>query len=252
MASTMSIGPSTAGEAEHSDLETFHVFTRWMLGAGDEARTLATATIRDASEPTLTAWVAALVRSLALAEPRGRGRGDPFVGLAELLALDRTIPVGLDHPMIAGDSHRLRVLQWELKRACLAGAVRALWPTRRAMFVLLHVLGRSAAWVAAVFETTVPSLRITNARTLRTLEGYLQGRCQHLDPGNPCRCEARLGVALAEHFVEWPAHPDAPDETHFDSRPHDLADLYRSLPRFHVDEPVVPPRRDGGNDMSAA
>lgn len=223
---------TTIGEAGRGDLETFHVFARWMLGAGDEARTLAAGVMRGAPESNLAAWVVALVRSLALAEPRGRGREDPFASLAALLSLDRTIAVGLDHPAVAGDGHRLRVLQWELKRACLAGAVRALWPTRRALFVLLHVLGRPPAWVAEVFETSVSSLRITNARTLRTLEGYLQGRCQHVDPTNPCSCEARLGVALAAAFVAWPAHPDAPDRDPFDAAEHDLADLYRSLPPF--------------------
>ena len=250
----MSTGPSTTGEGGRSELETFHLFTRWMLGAGDEARTLATAVIRGAAEPRLAAWVGTLVRSLALAEPRGRGRGDPFVGLAELLALDHTIAVGLDHPAIVGDGHRLHVLQWELKRACLAGAVRALWPTRRALFVLLHVLGLPAAWVADVFETTVPSVRITNARTIRTLEGFLQGRCQHLDPGNPCSCEARLGVALAAGFVAWPSHVDAPESTHFDGQRHELADLYRSLPAFDVDEQATaaPQHRGASNDMSAA
>jgi DNA-directed RNA polymerase specialized sigma24 family protein len=244
---------STTGDAGRSDLEIFHVFTRWMLGAGDEARTLAAGVVRGAKEPALSAWVVALVRSLALAEPRGRGREDPFAGLAALLSLDRSVAVDLDHPAIAGDGHRLRVLQWELKRACLAGAVRALWPTRRAMFVLLHVLGRSPAWVAEVFETTVSSVRITNARTLRTLEGYLQGRCQHLDPANPCSCEARLGVALAAAFVTWPAHPDTPDCDHFDGEKHDLADLYRSLPPFHLDEQTAALLRRGpGDDASLA
>jgi len=102
--------------------------------------------------------------------------------------------------------------------------------------VLLHVLMLPDTWVAAMFETSVSSLRITNARTLRTLEGYLQGRCQHLSPQNPCACEARLGVALEATFVGWPAQVDPPDGPAFDGGSRDVASLYHSLPRFRLDD----------------
>lgn len=232
MAIEMPSPASSTGPEGRSELDTFFEFAVWMFGSREDAGRRCDEVVAAAPEGPLMHWVAAMIRSLALVEPRGRGRSDPLAGLADLLRLDRTTPVTLTHPLVAGDGHRLHVLQWELKRACLAGAVRALWPTRRALFVLLHVLALPAPWVAAVFETTVASIRITNTRTLRTLAGYLQGRCQHIDPSNPCSCEARLGVALAAAFVAWPEHDEAPATAHFDAAPHDLGDLYRSLPRF--------------------
>ncbi len=227
------VAPSTIDRPE---LETLYVFAVWMFDTRDVARERAAEVVRAAPDGDLMAWVAALIRALSLSEPRGRGRADPFAALAELLSLDHTVPVTLEHPAVAGDVRRLHVLQWELKRACLAGAVRALWPTRRALFVLLHVLMLPAAWVAAMFETSVSSVRITNARTLRTLQGYLKGRCQHLDPGNACTCEARLGVALDADFVGWPAQVEAPDRPPCDGERHELASLYHSLPQFRLDE----------------
>lgn len=225
------------GAVDRPALETFYVFAVWMFGDRRAALERAAEVVRAAPDGDLMAWVAALIRALALSEPRGRGRADPFAALAELLSVDRTVPVGLSHPAVAGEPLRLRVLQWELKRACLSGAVRALWPTRRALFVLLHVLTMPASWVAATFETSVSSVRITNARTLRTLEGYLRSRCQHLSPQNPCACESRLGVALEAAFVDWPAEVESSDSPVFDGEPHDLASLYHALPAYRLDAP---------------
>lgn len=220
----------------HADVAAFYVFAVWMLDSREQALVEVAAGVRAAPQAGLTVWVADLIRTLALAEPRGRGRDDRFAALGELLRLDHSIAVDLDHPAIAGDVRRLHVLQWEVKRACLTAAVRALWPTRRGMFVLMHVLGRGVAEVAALFETTVPSIRITNARTLRTLEDYLKARCQHLNPDNPCTCEARLGVALEHAFVAWPAHAEAPATAHYDGQPRELAALFRSLPAVALDD----------------
>lgn len=220
----------------HADVAAFYVFAVWMLDTREQALVEVAAGVRAAPGAGLTVWVADLIRKLALAEPRGRGRDDRFAALGELLRVDHSIAVGLDHPAVAGDVRRLHVLQWEVKRACLSAAVRALWPTRRGMFVLMHVLGRGVAEVAALFETTVPSIRITNARTLRTLEDYLKTRCQHLNPGNPCTCEDRLGVALEHAFVGWPAHAEDPATAPYDGQTRELAALYRSLPAVTLDE----------------
>ncbi len=214
---------------EH-DLDSFHRFSVWMFDGREEAHARALAIVRAAPDADFTAWVASLIRALAVVEPRGRGHSDGFVALDELLRLDPDHPIEPVH-----DRCRLRVLQWELKQNCLTAAVRALWPTRRGLFVLMHVLGLDHARVAEVFETSVASVRITHARTLRTLESFLGPRCQHLNPGNPCRCETRLGVALERGLVDWPPQRPTPPAAPFDGHTRDLPDLYRGLPPVQLD-----------------
>ncbi len=248
----MSKDPASATQGvDRPELETLYVFAVWMFGDRAQARARAIEVVRAAPDGDLMGWVAALIRALALVEPRGRGRADPFAALAQLLSLDRTQPVDMAHPAVARQFTRLRVLQWELKRACLGAAVRALWPTRRAMFVLIDVLTLPAAWVAAMFETSISSVRITHSRTLRTLEDYLQGRCQHLRPDNPCTCEDRLGAALTADFVAWPDPVESGDLPPFDGASHDLAALYHALPPVQLDERSAALLRDARGGPSA-
>ena len=214
------------------DLDNFHRFAVWMFDGPDEAHARALAIVRAAPDAGFTAWVASLIRALAVVEPRGRVHSDGFVALDALLRLD---PDHTVEPALGCDRDRLRVLQWELKQGCLTAAVRALWPTRRGLFVLVHVLGLNHARVAEAFETSVASVRITHARTLRTLESFLGPRCQHLNPGNPCRCEARLGVALERGLVDWPPQRPTPPASPFDGHTRDLLDLYRQLPPVQLD-----------------
>ncbi|MBA3548614.1 MAG: hypothetical protein H0T76_19185 [Nannocystis sp.] len=214
------------------DLDSFHRFSVWMLDDREEAHARALAIVRAAPDADFIAWVASLIRALAVVEPRGRVHRDGFVALDALLRLDPDHPV---EPAREHDRCRLRVLQSELKQACLTAAVRALWPTRRGLFVLMHVLGLDHARVAEVFETSVASVRITHARTLRTLEGFLGPRCQHLNPDNPCRCEDRLGVALARGLVDVPPQHPSPPASPFDGHTRDLPDLYRDLPPVQLD-----------------
>ena len=124
----------------HADVAAFYVFAVWMLDSREQALVEVAAGVRAAPQAGLTMWVADLIRTLALAEPRGRGRDDRFAALGELLRLDHSIAVDLDHPAIAGDVRRLHVLLWEVKRARLASGARALWPVCRGLFVLVPVV----------------------------------------------------------------------------------------------------------------
>ncbi len=80
-------------------------------------------------------------------------------------------------------------------------------------------------------------MTVTEGRGRRDLEGYLGARCEHMDPGNACRCAARLGNALDRGLVHWPEHQEhdaasLPGQTY-----RQVLDLYASLP--HVRLPVV-------------
>ena len=70
------------GAVDRPALETFYVFAVWMFGDRRAALERAAEVVRAAPDGDLMAWVAALIRALALSEPRGRGRADPFAALA--------------------------------------------------------------------------------------------------------------------------------------------------------------------------
>ncbi len=127
-----------------------------------------------------------------------------------------------------GDVRRMGVLLSELKRSCLLSTLRGLPPERRAVFILRHVLGLSIETCAAVCGTTASAMTVTEGRGRRDLEGYLGARCEHMDPGNACRCAARLGNALDRGLVRWPEHHehDAPSPAQTFRR---VQDLYASL-----------------------
>lgn len=56
-------------------------------------------------------------------------------------------------------------------------------------------------------------------------------RLEQLTAAQPTRCATRLGVALQQGFVRYPAHADElPDTPVADARHHDVVALYRSLP----------------------
>jgi DNA-directed RNA polymerase specialized sigma24 family protein len=225
---------ATLSPSRVEDLESFHRFSLWMIAGPEQALARALAIVRAAPDADFVAWVATLIRALSIAEPRGRGHNDGFVALAERLRLDPELDDELDRPAPA-DRRRLHVLQWELKQTCLLTAVGALWPTRRGLFVLMHVLARDHALVAEVFETSVAAVRITHARTLRTLGDFLEPRCQHLSPSNPCRCDLGIAAALQRGLIAWPPRRPTPTAAAFDGQSRDLPALYRDLPAVRLE-----------------
>lgn len=224
-----------------ADLVLLHAVAVWLCASREQALAQVEGLVAAQPRRGLTGWLSDLIRTLVQDEQRAhlrQGGGDRFDALAELLSREREVAAPLDHPLVAREPRRLQVLQWQLKRGCLAAAVRALWPTRRAMFVLLHVFALPIARVAEIFETTPTSIRVTNSRTLRTLAGFLGPRCQHLAADNPCRCEDRLGGALADAFVAWPvSEHDEQVATAplFDGQRRDVAALYAGLPAVQAD-----------------
>jgi DNA-directed RNA polymerase specialized sigma24 family protein len=219
----------------HADRrEQLHVFAVYMVGARDEAF----AAVREvtAQQPAAPErWLAGLVR-LLLVRP-SPGRAERFAALDDLLRAETTEPIDLRHPLVQGDVRRLSVLLSELRRSCLLGTLQGLDPERRAVFILRHVLGLSIETCAALCDTTTSVMTASDARGRRALDGYLGARCEHINPGNPCRCAARLGTALDRGVVQWAEHHEhdgaaLPRKTY-----RKVRDLYASLPRVRL--PIV-------------
>lgn len=216
-------------------MEPLYVFGVYMLGSRESAFMKACEVIGEhPNDPE--AWLAAYVKRLIPIEKARRF--DHFSELDDILRTNTTIPVDLDHPLVQGDAQRLQVLLSELRRTCLLTTLRSLAPERRAVFILLHVLGLSIETCAAILRTTANSVRITDGRARRELDNYLGVRCEHLDPGNPCRCVARLGNALQKGILAWPNHDEHNGVADVPEVHRDSGHLYASLTRVRL--PVMP------------
>jgi hypothetical protein len=216
------------------ETEPLYVFARWMLGSHEAAFEAVCAAVEHApGDPA--AQMRILVADLTAEKSAGVDR---FEELDQILRTDSTVPLDLDHPLVRGDAQRLHVLMLELQRTCLMTALRGIPAARRAIFVLMHVMGISMDDCVAICESTVSAIRVLETRARKTLEGYLTTRCEHLDRGNACHCGARLGGALEREFVTWPEHGDY-SEAGEPGRHHRVTDLYANLPRVRL--PVLRP-----------
>ncbi len=216
-------------------IEPLYTFAFYMLGSPEGAFG-AVCEAMEASPHEPETWLAHLAARLIASEKKRRV--DQFAALDDILRTHTTIPVDLAHPLVRGDAQRLGVLLSELQRTCLMTTLRGLPPERRAVFILVHLLGLSFAACAAVVDSTPSSVDVMDGRARRSLEGYLGPRCEHMDAANPCRCVSRLGNALEQGLVAWPNHHDHDRASPASNVHREAGKLYASLPRVHL--PVVP------------
>lgn len=210
-------------------LEQLYIFAVYMLGAREQAfAAMCDATALHPGAPEQ--WLAALVRPFLVRSPRP----DRFAELDDILRTNSTIPIDLSHPLVRGDIGRMSVLLSELQRSCLITALGGLTAECRAVFILRHVLGLPLETCAAVCGATASAIAVAEGRGRRRLEAYLSVRCEHMDPGNGCRCAARLGNALDRGLVRWPEHHEH-DAAPLSGRTYrKVQDLYASLPRVRL------------------
>lgn len=93
-------------------------------------------------------------------------------------------------------------LLWELKQGCMTSVVNCLSPGERAAFVLSTVMHLSDSHASQTLGVTTSAFKVRLSRAKKKISDYLAPRCEHVDPMNPCRCPARVGVALNKGFIK--------------------------------------------------
>jgi RNA polymerase sigma factor (sigma-70 family) len=90
---------------------------------------------------------------------------------------------------------------WELKQGCMTSVVNCLSPGERAAFVASSIMKMSDEAAAQALGVTPAAFKVRLSRARKKVGDYLAPRCEHVNPMNPCRCPARVGVALRKGFI---------------------------------------------------
>ncbi|WAS94526.1 hypothetical protein [Nannocystis punicea] len=142
-------------------------------------------------------------------------------------------------PDLADDPARTAALAGAMRRVCFTAVLHSIAETPRCAFVLRHVMGLSDETVSRILRTHAGNLATLRARARQPLEHRLGPHCEHFDPGNPCSCQGRLGLALAEGSLREtdvdPATDPAPTCT------GELERLYRTLPKYTLTDDEAEP-----------
>ncbi|HTJ46573.1 MAG TPA: RNA polymerase sigma factor [Kofleriaceae bacterium] len=142
-------------------------------------------------------------------------------------------------------------LLWELKQGCMTSVVNCLPPGERSAFVAAHVMKLNEEDASKALGVTTSAYKVRLSRARKKVGDYLAPRCEHVNPMNPCRCPARVGVALRKGFIKteggevslrkppapygrYGAGPDAEDEPL-----RDIAAIYGNLPDPDAPEPLI-------------
>ncbi len=136
---------------------------------------------------------------------------------------------------------------WELKQGCMTSVINCLSPGERAAFTLANIMTTTDDEAAKILGISLSAYKVRLSRARKKVADYLAPRCEHIDPMNPCRCPARVGIALRKGFIRtsgevtlrkpqtpfgrYGAGPDAED-----APLRDVQAVYRNLP-----EPEPPP-----------
>ena len=138
-------------------------------------------------------------------------------------------------------------LLWELKQGCMTSVINCLSPGERAAFALANIIGTGDDEASKILGVTLSAYKVRLSRARKKVADYLAPRCEHIDPMNPCRCPARVGIALKKGFIRsggevslrkpntpFGRYGPGPDQE--DAPLRDVAAVYKSLP-----QPDVPP-----------
>jgi RNA polymerase sigma-70 factor (ECF subfamily) len=79
--------------------------------------------------------------------------------------------------------------------------VNCLPPGEREAFVLATILKLSEDEAAAALEINPAAYKVRLSRARKKIGDYLAPRCEHVNPQNPCRCPARVGIAISKGFI---------------------------------------------------
>ena len=90
---------------------------------------------------------------------------------------------------------------WELKQGCMTAVVNCLPPGERAAFVASTIMKLNEEEAAAALDINASAYKVRLSRARKKVGDYLAPRCEHVNPANPCRCPARVGIALSKGFI---------------------------------------------------
>jgi RNA polymerase sigma-70 factor (ECF subfamily) len=93
-------------------------------------------------------------------------------------------------------------LLWELKQGCMTSVINCLSPGERSAFVLANIMKLGDDEASKVLGITKSAYKVRLSRAQKKVTDYLAPRCEHVDPLNPCRCPARVGVAVSKGFIK--------------------------------------------------
>jgi RNA polymerase sigma-70 factor (ECF subfamily) len=152
-------------------------------------------------------------------------------------------------------------LLWELKQGCMTSVVNCLSPGERAAFVLNVIMQVPDKEAAQTLSVSSSAYKVRLSRAKKKITDYLSPRCEHVDPMNPCRCPARIGVALSKGFINsggevslrnppqsYGRYGVAPGQE--DAPLRDVVAIYRGLPEPRLPEDLYEhliEQVDGGN-----
>jgi DNA-directed RNA polymerase specialized sigma24 family protein len=92
-------------------------------------------------------------------------------------------------------------LLWELKQGCMTAVINCLPPGERAAFVVATILKLNEEEGAAALNINASAYKVRLSRARKKIGDYLSPRCEHINPQNPCRCPARVGIAISKGFI---------------------------------------------------
>ena len=135
-------------------------------------------------------------------------------------------------------------LLWELKQGCMTAVINCLSPGERVAFVMSSVMSKTDEEAAKALGIKVSAFKVRLSRARKKVGDYLAPRCEHVNPMNPCRCPARVGVALRKGFIR-PAGavqlrqptPQRPFDQEIKSR--DATKIFQTLPTPEVPHELV-------------
>ncbi|WP_152629408.1 RNA polymerase sigma factor [Haliangium ochraceum] len=130
---------------------------------------------------------------------------------------------------------------WELKQGCMTAVINCLSPGERAAFIMANILHKSDADASKALGISKSAYKVRLSRARKKVVDYLAPRCEHVDPMNPCRCPARVGVAMHKGFIRGPGEvqlrkPVTPfgrygaGPKNEDVPLRDVSSIYRNLP----------------------
>jgi len=133
-------------------------------------------------------------------------------------------------------------LLWELKQGCMTSVINCLSPGERAAFALANIMDVTDDEASRILGVTLSAYKVRLSRSRKKVADYLAPRCEHIDPMNPCRCPARVGIALKKGFIRsggevslrkanepYGRYGAGPNQE--DAPLRDVAAVYKSLPQ---------------------